>query len=75
MPSKTKSVEQAPRRFLRLREVLEITGLKHTTIYKLIDEDRFPRQVQVSDRAVAWVESEVNDFMVARIAERDEAAA
>ena len=74
MPSKQKSIERVPRRFLRLREVMELTGLRHTTIYKLIEENRFPRQVRVGDRAVAWVESEVDDFMDARIAERGRAA-
>lgn len=78
MPSKTSSRHerepqsaQQPRRFLRLREVMALTGLRHTTIYKLVSENRFPKQVRVGDRAVAWLEDEVIEFQNARIAERD----
>jgi predicted DNA-binding transcriptional regulator AlpA len=32
----------------------------------------FPRQVKLSERTSAWIESEVEEFMNARIAERDQ---
>jgi prophage regulatory protein len=61
----------ASKRFLRLPAVMELTGLRHTTIYKLISENRFPKQVRVGDRAVAWLEDEIIEYQNARIAERD----
>jgi prophage regulatory protein len=62
-----------PRRFLRLPEVMQRVGLKHTQIYQRISEGRFPRPVRVGDRAVAWVESEIDAYQDACIAERDAA--
>jgi prophage regulatory protein len=63
-----------PRRFIRLREVMQRVGLRPTQIYQMIEENRFPRQVRVGNRAVAWVEDEIIEFQNARIAERDAAS-
>jgi prophage regulatory protein len=58
-------------RFLRLKEVIAQTGLGRSTIYKFMDEERFPKSVSLGDRAVAWVESEVEDWMCERLNQRD----
>lgn len=58
-------------RIIRLKEVMHATGLGRSTIYKYIDEGRFPRAVGLGDRGVGWVESEVEDWILARIEERD----
>ncbi|MAN52124.1 MULTISPECIES: helix-turn-helix transcriptional regulator [unclassified Marinimicrobium] len=59
-------------RFLRLKEVIELTGLSRSTIYKYIEDGLFPRSVSLGGRAVAWVEQEVHDWILARIEERDQ---
>jgi prophage regulatory protein len=59
-------------RYIRLKEVCARIGLRPSAIYRLIGEGRFPKQVKLSGRTAAWVESEVETFMDARIAERDE---
>lgn len=59
-------------RFLKLREVLFSTGLSRSTIYKYIADDLFPKPVSLGERSVAWVEDEVNDWLIARVHERDE---
>lgn len=59
-------------RFLRLKEVIELTGLSRSTIYKYIEEGLFPRSVSLGGRAVAWVDQEVHDWVLARIEERDQ---
>ena len=46
-------------------------GLKRSTIYRLISLGRFPKHIKLSEHASAWIESEIDDFMIARIAERD----
>ena len=61
--------------FLRLADVERITGLQRSTIYELAGRGAFPKQVRLSPRAVAWVESEILDWQNARIAERDGVAA
>lgn len=59
-----------PRRMLRLPSVKERTGLARSSIYRAMDEDGFPRQVHVGQRAVAWVESEVEAWLDRKLAER-----
>lgn len=58
-------------RLIRLKEVIDCTGLARSTIYKYIDEGIFPKSVSLGDRAVAWVESEIQEWILERIEERD----
>jgi len=37
-----------------------------------MSEGTFPKNVSLGDRAVAWVESEIEDWIVERVAERDQ---
>lgn len=61
-------------RFLRLPEVIQISGYRRTTIYEMIKAGNFPAPVHLGPRAVAWVESEVEAWMQERIDARDQAA-
>ncbi len=56
-------------RLLHLREVLSLTSLSRTTIYRLMGLGTFPTSVALGSR-VAWIEEEVEDWIAARIAER-----
>lgn len=58
-------------RFLKLKDVLFSTGLSRSTLYKYVADGVFPKPVSLGDRAVGWVESEINDWLSARIYERD----
>ena len=58
-------------RIIRLKDVIDSTGLARSTIYKYIAEDTFPKPVSLGERCVGWVESEVHDWILARIEERD----
>ncbi len=58
-------------RLVRLKEVIDCTGLGRSTIYKYIAEGTFPKPVSLGDRCVGWVESEVHDWILAKIQERD----
>lgn len=46
-------------RLLRLREVIEITGIGKTMIYRLMHESRFPQQYKPGGYASRWSESEI----------------
>ncbi|EGQ7698222.1 AlpA family transcriptional regulator [Vibrio vulnificus] len=50
-------------RFLKLKEVMEKTALSRSAIYRKMNEDQFPQSISLGDRAVAWVESEVDEWM------------
>jgi len=62
-------------RIIRLKEVIDSTGLARSTIYKYIAENTFPKPVSLGDRSVGWVDSEVHDWILARVEERDQAEA
>ena len=58
-------------RILRLLETESRTGLKRSAIYEAMATGDFPRQVPLGARAVGWLESEVEAWLAARVAERD----
>lgn len=60
-------------RIMRLKEVIDSTGLARSTIYKYIGEGIFPKPVSLGDRCVGWVDIEVHEWILARIEERDQA--
>ncbi|MEZ9714365.1 helix-turn-helix transcriptional regulator [Vibrio cyclitrophicus] len=57
-------------RLIRLNEVLVMTGLSRSGMYRSIEKQQFPSQVSIGDRAVAWVESEVQDWVHQRVLNR-----
>lgn len=56
-------------KFIRLREVLALTGLKESTMYALAKAGRFPSPVKLGARASAWVQAEVDTWMETRVRE------
>ncbi len=56
---------------LKLKSVIEKTTLCHSTIYKLISEGLFPKPIGLTDRAVGWVDSEVDSWILSKIGQRD----
>ncbi len=67
---------QYPRdRFMRLPEVISTCGLSRSPIYDLICREQFPSQISLGGKNVAWLASEIDDWMQARIAQRTGGAA
>ncbi|EGQ8174518.1 AlpA family transcriptional regulator [Vibrio vulnificus] len=60
---RTTAIGGRPMRFLKLKEVMEKTALSRSAIYRKMNEDQFPQSISLGDRAVAWVESEVDEWM------------
>ena len=60
-------------KIIRLKDVIDSTGLGRSTIYKYIAEGAFPKPVSLGERSVGWVEEEVHEWILARIEERDTA--
>ena len=58
-------------RILRRPQVLERTGDSRSTLYAKMAAGIFPRPVRIGPRAVGWVESEIDEYVMALIAERD----
>lgn len=60
--------EELIMRLIRLKEVMDQTALSRSAVYRKMNEGSFPQSVSLGDRAVAWVESEVQDWIAQRIA-------
>jgi len=58
---------------LRLPDVMARTALSRSAIYDLMADGRFPKPVKIGGRLNAWPESEVGDWIAARIADREAA--
>lgn len=54
-------------RLLRLPEVMNKTGYGKAWIYRLINEGLFPPPIKIGSRAIAFVESEVDEWIVSAI--------
>jgi len=60
---------QEPRRLIRKQEVLSITSLSQSELYRRIKAGTFPAQVRLAPGHVVWVQSEVDGWIADRIAE------
>ncbi|HUB84470.1 MAG TPA: AlpA family phage regulatory protein [Rhizomicrobium sp.] len=52
-----------PEKILRMRTVLDRTGLSRSTIYRKMREGTFPRQVEISEHCRGWRESAINRWI------------
>lgn len=52
-----------PDRILRIKQVLDLTGLSRSTLYRMIHESTFPKQMHISRHCVGWRESEVRIWL------------
>ncbi|MGO9665394.1 MAG: helix-turn-helix transcriptional regulator [Polyangia bacterium] len=60
-------MESTTQSIWRLPTVVARVGLSKSTIYKMIDEGRFPAQVLVGIRAVGWRTADVENWMAQRV--------
>lgn len=50
----------------RLPAVIEITGLGRSTIYRMMDEGTFPKPIKLGQRAVAWQDDLIRQWIASR---------
>lgn len=48
---------------LRMPEIMRRTGYGKAWIYRLISQGKFPRPIKIGSRSIAFVESEVDDWI------------
>lgn len=65
-------IEQStPRQVLRLPEVMRRTGKRRTSLLQAIQRGEFPKPIRLGARAIGFIQSEVDAWIDARMAERD----
>jgi len=52
-----------PERILRLKGVLERTGLTRSTLYRKMQLGTFPKQLRISVRCAGWRESDIEAWL------------
>lgn len=50
-------------RILRIRTVLQLTGLSRSTLYRKVQRGEFPKQIKLSERCAGWRQSSVRAWM------------
>ncbi len=59
---------QKPIRFIRLPELLHLSGRSKTTNQNLIKQGLMPPSISLGDRSIGFIESEVNQVLAAMAA-------
>jgi prophage regulatory protein len=50
-------------KLLRLKEVMEVTSLSRSTIYQYIKDNKFPPQIKLGLRCVAWSSLDIQNWI------------
>ncbi|QFH50599.1 helix-turn-helix transcriptional regulator [Leclercia adecarboxylata] len=50
-------------KLIRMHEVLKRTGFCRAWIYQHIHQKRFPEPVKIGERAIAFIESEIDEWI------------
>lgn len=57
-------------RLLRLNEVMVKVGLSRSSIYRRMENNEFPRSISLGGRSKGWIDSEVDEWIMQRIADQ-----
>ena len=55
-------------RLIRRKEVQNKTGLGASSIYAMMKNGEFPQCLNLSERRVAWIESDIDKWIAERVA-------
>jgi len=53
-------------RLIRLQEVISRTALRRSSIYRKMADGSFPQPVNIGERAVAWRENDIDQWIATR---------
>jgi prophage regulatory protein len=51
------------KKFIRLPEVKNKTGLSRSSIYLRMSNGEFPQSISLGSRAIGWLESDINEWL------------
>ncbi len=57
-------------RLISMKEVMHKTSLARSTIYKYLAEGCFPKSASLGTSKVAWLESEIDEWIMEKLAQR-----
>ncbi|MES2181540.1 MAG: AlpA family transcriptional regulator [Pseudomonadota bacterium] len=53
-------------RYIRIKELAAMLGIGRSTIYRLISENKFPKQIKLTERTSVWRVSVINEWVESR---------
>jgi prophage regulatory protein len=59
-----------PDRVVRIKTVLDRTGISRSTLYRKIQEGSFPRQAKLGIHGAGWSEAAINEWIANLFARR-----
>lgn len=62
-------VQQLQTALIRRREVERLTALSRSRLYDLMKQGLFPKPVRLGPMSVAWLETEIHEWIAERIAD------
>ena len=54
-------------KFIRRKTVEELTGLSRSSIYAMMSEGTFPKQIRIGRRAVVWRQEDIENWINEKI--------
>lgn len=66
--------QQSPLTILRRKQVEARTGLARSTIYDHVRAGTFPAPISLGEKAVGWIESEIDAWLTAQVEKSRKAA-
>ncbi|WP_413284191.1 AlpA family transcriptional regulator [Vibrio sp. MA40-2] len=66
------NIKQLPTssRLMRLKEVIQVTGISRSSLYKYLNEGQFPPPVSLGARSIAWVDHEIQAWITTKMNHR-----
>ena len=53
-------------KLIDIKTVCDLTSLSRATIYRLVDDERFPKGLKLTANRIAWREQAILDWIAAR---------
>ena len=53
----------------RIKDVIKVTGLSRSTIYRLMEQGKFPKLIKLSQRVVGFLEQDIEQWIQERYQE------
>ena len=56
-------------KILRLKNVTEVTSMSRSTIYRLMEQGKFPKPIKLSQRIIGFLEEDIDQWILERYQE------
>jgi prophage regulatory protein len=68
--SPARSQADIAQELLRRKQILELLGVSHSTLYSWMDAGKFPRPIRIGENSIAWLRTEIEAWLEQRAQER-----